>query len=82
MNKKEREEIEALREENKWLRGRLNERIHFDIDGESTACGHDAYSVISSDNISEVTCSNCKRIWHRLKLKWDKEQKKEEDVEK
>ena len=56
--------LNELREENKYLRGELRRLtmgvVHFDFDGESTACNKDLYSVdMYSDNFNEVTCKKC-----------------------
>ena len=49
--------LNELREENKYLRGELRILtmgvVHFDFDGESTACNKDLYSVdMYSDNFN------------------------------
>jgi len=73
--------IEELRAENDRLRARLREglcKVHFDLDGVQTACGLDIFSVETADNMADVTCRNCKRIWGKMKKEWDKEWKREE----
>lgn len=82
MNRKEREEMKRMQEIIREQREELNRRngvIHFDFDGEITACKRDVYSVESSDNIKDVTCRNCKSAYRRYKLKINKEWQKEKE---
>ena len=56
--------LDQLREENKYLRDELEKVkrgvVHFNFDGERTACNRDLYSMDNySDNFNEVTCKNC-----------------------
>lgn len=55
-------------------------KVHFDIDGQQTACGFDFYEhdVDYTENINEVTCGKCRRKWEILKNQWNKEQKEDE----
>ena len=55
-------------------------KMHFYLDGVSTACGIDLFErdVDVTDDISQVTCGNCLKGWNRLKNSWDKELKEEE----
>lgn len=62
------------------LNGEQVQKIHFDLDGESTACGIDLFEhdVDLSENIKDVTCGNCKSKYRKLKSEWEKEWKQEQ----
>ena len=70
--------LNELREENKYLRGELRRIkigvVHFDFDGERTACNKDLYSVdMYSDNYDEVTCKKCMAAFKAYKRRMDKD---------
>lgn len=70
--------LNELREENKYLRGELRRLtmgvVHFDFDGESTACNKDLYSVdMYSDNFNEVTCKKCIAAFKAYQRRMDKD---------
>lgn len=74
-------ELNELREENKYLRGELRRIkigvVHFDFDGESTACNKDLYSVdMYSDNFNEVTCKKCIAAFKAYQRRMDSTKKK------
>ena len=78
--------LNELREENKYLRGELRRIkigvVHFDFDGERTACNKDLYSVdMYSDNFNEVTCKKCMAAFKAYKRRMDKDfAKKKNDM--
>ena len=68
--------LNELREENKYLRDELRRItigvVHFDFDGERTACNKDLYSVnMYSDNFNEVTCKKCIAAFKAYKRRLD-----------
>ena len=70
--------LNQLREENKYLRDELRRItigvVHFDFDGESTACNKDLYSVdMYSDNFNEVTCKKCIAAFKAYQRRMDKD---------
>lgn len=67
---------------NRLLDGESVRKVHFDLDGEQTACGksHWEHGLDISENIKEVTCGNCRSKWRSMKAKWEKELKKERKV--
>ena len=62
------------------LNGEPVRKVHFNLDGERTACGISLFDhdLDYSDNINEVTCNNCKKKWQALKNKWERELKAEQ----
>lgn len=78
-------ELNELREENKYLRGELRRLtmgvVHFDFDGESTACNKDLYSVdMYSDNFNEVTCKKCIAAFKAYQRRMDKDFAKKKNI--
>lgn len=78
-------ELNELREENKYLRGELRRLtmgvVHFDFDGESTACNKDLYSVdMYSDNFNEVTCKKCITAFKAYQRRMDKDFAKKKNI--
>ena len=78
-------ELNELREENKYLRGELRRLtmgvVHFDFDGESTACNKDLYSVdMYSDNFNEVTCKKCIAAFKAYQRRMDKDFEKKKNI--
>ena len=74
--------LNELREENKYLRDELRRItigvVHFDFDGERTACNKDLYSVnMYSDNFNEVTCKKCIAAFKAYRRRMDKDFAKE-----
>ena len=68
--------LNELREENKYLRDELRRItigvVHFDFDGERTACNKDLYSVnMYSDNFNEVTCKKCMAAFKAYRRRMD-----------
>lgn len=55
-------------------------KVHFDLDGEQTACGLELFEhdLDCTNNLKEVTCTKCRSKWRQLKTQWDREQKAEE----
>ena len=77
--------LNELREENKYLRGELRRLtmgvVHFDFDGESTACNKDLYSVdMYSDNFNEVTCKKCIAAFKAYQRRMDKDFAKKKNI--
>ena len=77
--------LNELREENKYLRGELRRLtmgvVHFDFDGERTACNKDLYSVdMYSDNFNEVTCKKCIAAFKAYKRRMDKDFAKKKNI--
>ena len=79
--------LNELREENKYLRGELRRIkigvVHFDFDGERTACNKDLYSVdMYSDNFDEVTCKKCMAAFkaYRRSMDSDSTKKKKDSM--
>ena len=77
--------LNELREENKYLRGELRRLtmgvVHFDFDGESTACNKDLYSVdMYSDNFNEVTCKKCIAAFKAYQRRMDKDFAKKKKI--
>ena len=77
--------LNELREENKYLRGELRRLtmgvVHFDFDGESTACNKDLYSVdMYSDNFNEVTCKKCIAAFKAYQRRMDKDFAKKTNI--
>lgn len=77
--------LNELREENKYLRGELRRLtmgvVHFDFDGESTACNKDLYSVdMYSDNFNEVTCRKCIAAFKAYQRRMDKDFAKKKNI--
>lgn len=62
------------------LNGEQVRKVHFDLDGEQTACGISLFEhdVDLSENMKEVTCGNCRSKWRSMKARWEKEYKKEQ----
>ena len=78
-------QLNELREENKYLRGELRRLtmgvVHFDFDGESTACNKDLYSVdMYSDNFNEVTCKKCIAAFKAYQRRMDKDFAKKKNI--
>lgn len=65
----------------KLQEGDIIRKVHFDLDGEYTACGLELFeqSADVTENIKEVTCRNCHRKWNAMQREWDREQKAEEN---
>ena len=77
--------LNELREENKYLRGELRRLtmgvVHFDFDGENTACNKDLYSVdMYSDNFNEVTCKKCIAAFKAYRRRMDKDFAKKKNI--
>ena len=82
------EKLKALQAKCERLENKLNrlldaepvQKVHFDLDGQQTACGIDLFEhdVDLTENMKEVTCGNCRSKWRSMKAKWDKEWKKEQ----
>ena len=77
--------LNELREENEYLLGELRRLtmgvVHFDIDGESTACNKDLYSVdMYSDNFNEVTCKKCIAAFKAYQRRMDKDFAKKKNI--
>lgn len=65
---------------NRLLDGEPVRKVHFDLDGEQTACGKDYFEhdVDYTENINDVTCSVCRSKWSSMKRKLEKEWKQEQ----
>lgn len=65
---------------NRLMEGEPVSKIHFDLDGEITACGRDLFDTgaYATDEIERVTCRVCHRKWRTLKAQWEKELKQEQ----
>ena len=77
--------LNELREENKYLHDELRRItigvVHFDFDGESTACNKDLYSVdMYSDNFNEVTCKKCIAAFKAYQRRMDKDFAKKKNI--
>ena len=77
--------LNELREENKYLRDELRRItigvVHFDFDGERTACNKDLYSVdMYSDNFNEVTCKKCMAAFKAYKRRMDPDSAKKKNI--
>ena len=77
--------LNELREENKYLRDELRRIkigvVHFDFDGEITACNKDLYSVdMYSDNFDEVTCKKCMAAFKAYRRRMDSDSTKKKNI--
>lgn len=65
---------------NRLLDGEPVRKMHFDLDGENTACGKNHWDncLDATENIKEVTCGSCRIKWRSMKAKWEREQKAEQ----
>ena len=77
--------LNELREENKYLRDELRRItigvVHFDFDGERTACNKDLYSVdMYSDNFNEVTCKKCIAAFKAYRRRMDPDSAKKKNI--
>ena len=56
-----------------------SDKIHLYL-GDKTACGIDLFEhdMDCSEELKEVTCGNCLRLWNCNKRKWNKEFEKEQ----
>ena len=59
------------------LNGEQVRKVHFDLDGDQTACGIDLFEhdVDLTENIKDVTCGNCRSKWRSMKKQWEEELK-------
>ena len=65
---------------NRLLDGEPVRKVHFDLDGEQTACGKYLWEndFDTTEDIKKVTCKVCYGKWQNMKRKWEREWKKEQ----